>query len=31
MLREAVSLFFLVDADTPVSKTDNNIVVQCRS
>ena len=32
MLREAVSLFFLVDADTPVNKTDNNIVVvQCHS
>ena len=30
MLREAVSLFFLVDADTPVNKIDN-IVVQCRS
>ena len=30
MLHEAVSLFFLVDADTPVNKIDN-IVVQRRS
>ena len=31
MLCEAVSLFFLVDADTPVSKVDDNKVVQCCS